>query len=77
MAKVYGIHEIELHAGVSEENFKKFFSEFAKLYENEFGQKSGLRSPPPIQAPTRNIRITSNLRKFPSVKPQYASMNKR
>jgi hypothetical protein len=39
MAKVYGIHEIELYAEVSEESFKKFFTEFAKLYEKESGWK--------------------------------------
>jgi hypothetical protein len=37
MGKVYGIHEIELHPGVSEESFVKFFNqEFAKSYA-EFG----------------------------------------
>ena len=39
MAKVYGIHEIELHAGVSEESFKRFFKEYAKFMKEEAGWK--------------------------------------
>jgi hypothetical protein len=39
MAKVYGIHEIELHPGVNEESFKKYFNdELAKAY-TEMGWK--------------------------------------
>jgi len=33
MGKVYGVHEIELHPGVSEESFVQFFNqELAKAY---------------------------------------------
>ena len=39
MAKVYGIHEIKLHEGVSEESFKKAFKEFAKFFAEEWGWK--------------------------------------
>lgn len=40
MAKMYGVHEIELHPGVSEESFVKFFNqEYAKSFVNSFGWK--------------------------------------
>ena len=39
MGKVYGVHEIELHPGVSEESFVQFFNqELAKAY-TEIGWK--------------------------------------
>jgi hypothetical protein len=42
MAKVYGIHEIELHPGVDEESFIKICKEIAEIEEKETGWKHSL-----------------------------------
>jgi len=39
MAKVYGIHEIEVNADLDEKTLKRLFKEFAKDYEEQSGWK--------------------------------------